>query len=541
MSKRFATIFFISVSTIIILLVVFFLILFLAPGVSIFGLRYIGNGLHDYDSGKINLYEKFGTGTYQGIVINAYEVPVNIKFTDEERFYIVEYVDKFSGLTTTKIDNPSMELKIEGGRIYINISEYHKALIQTSTSERYINLYVPLAYTSKDSNNYAIDLEINTTLSPVTFSKVDSTNAKIPILDEVKVKTDGKVNYNTNLEARLYKLETSRSISVNSDKSNIIKAREYNLKSTSGKITVESDIEENLTAETNNGSISLISCKNLYVKTNSGSIKYAGKDDKKIHVRGIVDISTKIGSVTLGQVDGIGENKISTTSGSIYVEKILDGTATTKRGRVEIKSVQEFKVETNVGKVYIQEATGSIEVTTKRGDVHLGGEKMKLENPKVFSRIGRIYVESAGGDVELETVSSNIEFKNYESSNIKINCGGKLNAEGLTGKVDIYSEKNCTIRFSQISDNSTIKLGAECKEANIYALNNTLDDTGFIVSGKRVVLQQFVDNVYIYPNGQGSNTPSIDNSLDKRFPYYLEVKPADSSKNNAQINLIIKG
>ena len=80
MSKRFATIFFISVATIMIIAVVLFLILFLAPGVSIFGLRYIGAGMHDYTKAKVNLYERYG-GSYRGITINTYEVPVNIIFT----------------------------------------------------------------------------------------------------------------------------------------------------------------------------------------------------------------------------------------------------------------------------------------------------------------------------------------------------------------------------------------------------------------------------------------------------------------------------
>lgn len=537
MSKRFATIFFISVATIIILLVVFFLILFLAPGVSIFGLRYIGTGLHTCKTGKINLYQEYG-GNYQGIEITAYEVPVNIKFT-EERYYQVEYFDEYAGLTTTKIDDPSMKTSFTGGIVHINISEFHKFLWQTSTSDRYINLYVPLAYVSDGINNSSINLEIKSTKSPVTFSKDETTDERVPAFKSIKIKTNGKVNYNTKVTAELYQLDTSHSISINKDKSNIVEAKGYNLKSTSGKIKIESDVENDITAETKNGSISLISCKNLIAKTEYGSIKYAGEGDGKVQIRGVVNIETKSGNITLGNVEGVGENKIVTKSGSIYIEKIVDGSATSQRGKVEIKSVQNFKIETNVGKVYVQESLSSVEVTTKRGDVHLGGDKMNMANPKVFSRIGRVYVTSASGNVDIETVSSNVEFKNTSSQNIKINCGAKLKAEGLTGTVDIYSEKDFSIKFSKISANSTVRFGGSCKKAEITALENTLDDTGFTVMGKKVVLQQFVDNTYIYPNGQEANTPTVDNSLNKQFSYYLDVKPADATKNNAEINLIV--
>ena len=62
MSKRFATIFFITVATIMILAVVFFMVLFLAPGVTVFGIRYIGQDLHKYESGKIERSEERRVG-----------------------------------------------------------------------------------------------------------------------------------------------------------------------------------------------------------------------------------------------------------------------------------------------------------------------------------------------------------------------------------------------------------------------------------------------------------------------------------------------
>lgn len=502
MSKRFATIFFITVATIMILCVVFFLVLFLAPGFSMFGIKYIGKNLHAYDTGKVDLYTRLGA-SYTEYEINTYEVPVYVIFSENRNFEL-EYYDNYNGITNSKIQDPSIEIKTQGGKVVITTTEFHKCIYETSTSERFLKFYVPLSETSGLDADGVYTLQINSTKSSVYFSKAEPEDERIPNFDTVGINTKGKIHYDTTMVADTYKLETSSSISIDKDKSNIISATNYNLKTTSGKINIESPIDGDLTLETKNGSISLISCKNLYAKTTYGKIQSAGENP--VSISGVVDISTTAGSVILGTVEGVGENKIATGSGKVVIDKIGDGTITTKRGSVDIKSVQNFKIETNVGKVTVQESLGSIDVTTKRGDIILGGDGITLTNAKAFSRLGRVYVKSATGTVNIETISSNVEFKNATSDDITIKCGGKLKAEELSGKVNVRAEKDSTIRFTTINDVSVLEFGDGCKNVEVYALNNTKDDIGYLIYGSSIKIQEWKNNAYITFDGMsGSN------------------------------------
>ena len=122
--------------------------------------------------------------------------------------------------------------------------------------------------------------------------------------------------------------------------------------------------------------------------------------------------------------------------------KIKDGTIITQRGSVTIKSVSNATIDTNVGNVIVEESLGSIVAKTKRGNITLGGENLTMNNATVFSRLGKVNLKSADGTTSVETISSNVNIKNRTSENFTIKCGGKLNAEGLTGKVNIFAEKD---------------------------------------------------------------------------------------------------
>lgn len=61
MAKRFVSIFFIVIAITLFLVVGFVMLLFLAPGFSAFGLRYIAYGTRLYDSGKIIITDEIGS------------------------------------------------------------------------------------------------------------------------------------------------------------------------------------------------------------------------------------------------------------------------------------------------------------------------------------------------------------------------------------------------------------------------------------------------------------------------------------------------
>ncbi len=532
MSKRFATIFFITVATIMILAVVFFMVLFLAPGVTVFGIRYIGQDLHKYESGKIELNKEYG-GDFSALTLNTHEVPVNVYFTESMSYY-VEYYCNFNGITNSKISDPSMKIERKGTEIIITTSEYHKVIYETSSSERYINLYIPLVSVSGAGVDYTTALEINSNKSPITFTKDDRTDERTPTFNTISLTTNGKVNYNTPIMTNNFRLSTSSSIKVNENWSNFIYSTNYSLKSTSGKIELNCPVSGNLDLETKNGSISLVSCKNLYAKSSHGSIKSAGENPVKIS--GIVDIETKSGSVTLGDINGIGENKIKTSSGKVVLGKIKDGTIITQRGSVTIKSVSNATIDTNVGNVIVEESLGSIVAKTKRGNITLGGENLTMNNATVFSRLGKVNLKSADGTTSVETISSNVNIKNRTSENFTIKCGGRLNAEGLTGKVNIFAEKDSTVSFSRISDVSVLDFGASAKEVSVYALGNTKDDIGYRVYGSSVIIKEYRNNAYItYDGTNGSGRDKYEYNVN--WSTYLKLTSKD---NKAKVNLFFK-
>ena len=93
MSKRFVATFFLVLASILIVCFIYVLLLFLLPGVSMFGLKYIGLGTHHKTTGKVILSEQLNSegdkvGVFSGIILNNYEVPVNVIFSDERLTFL---------------------------------------------------------------------------------------------------------------------------------------------------------------------------------------------------------------------------------------------------------------------------------------------------------------------------------------------------------------------------------------------------------------------------------------------------------------------
>ena len=490
MSKRLATVFFVVIGSIIFLIAGFCLMLFLAPGFSVFGIKYIRPDVHVQNSGKveINTTKAFAGDDFKGnVIINAREIPINIIYS-EDHAYFVEYYDNYAGFTTSKFDDPSVTVsKDEDGNCVISVQEYKKFIYESGSSNRYLNVYVPLQFVG-ENHKYALDLTINTSSSTITFSKEVAEDARIPAHETLEINTtNGKLKFaNTNVRATKYKCVTNNSIKILGDENKEIWATEYDLESKLGRIVIKGNVSNNVKAKTKNGDIEIVSCKNLTVETSFGDVVSADKN-KPIEIRGIVNISTKAGSVVLGKVNGNGENRISTGGGSVSIDTIKTATISTKRGSVTIRSLNDGVINTNVGKVTIQEVLTSVDIKTKRGNVVLGGNGMTINNPTVSSNIGQINLNSASGKVVLKTSASDINFTNTDSEDIDITCGKELTASKLTGKVKIHSEGEANLVFTKITNRAEITLGDKCKNISVYAEDNTVVDTNYYFAGKYVV------------------------------------------------------
>ena len=489
MSKRLAIIFFIVIAAIIFAVAGFCLMLFLAPGFSAFGIKYIRADTHVVNTGKINISEtkafKSSGGFNGDLIIETSEVPINIIFSQDFDFHF-RYYENYIGITSSDFDDPSISItKNAQGDCIIKTQEFEKFVYESSSSERYLDIFIPLAIVGDDGATTR-DLTINTKRSPIKFTK-EIEDARTASFNNVTINTkNSKIVYESNLHAINFYYYTNHTIRVLGDKEQEVFATHYNLESRSGKIVINGDVAGNIHAKTNNGDISLESCKNLYVETKCGDIKSI-KADQKITIRGIAKITTTAGRVNLGEIKGNGDNQIITGGGAVNIDKMKDGIITTKRGAIRVKSVNNVVLTSNVGNIYVEEALSKIVVDAKRGKVELGAEGLTINNPHIYSRIGRVYLKAASGKVYIETIKSNIEFANKDSEDIEIIGGKKVKATRLAGKVHIVTNGDAELNFEKITDETVIELGDNCKNAIIRAEKNTALDTKFYFVGKLVV------------------------------------------------------
>ena len=505
MAKRFATMFFIMIGVVVFLLSAYILVLFLAPGASVFGIKYIMVNTHAVNTGKVRITEtfrqKYGDTNFSGsIIVNSSEVPVIVEFTESGYEYYYQYYDNYSGITKSSIQDPSIVVERDNdGNAVFTVKSYESFIFQNGNSQRFIKLFIPLAnisvsdYAGKQQfiygdadpgaeGKYSTDLIINSVKADVQFYKSDADRA--PAFDLLKIKTTGNVIYNgTHVKAMTFEFETNKTIKVSSSRVNIVDAKNYTLVSTSGRILAERELSGNLSAETKNGNIIINKCANLKVRTDLGDIVSCFKE-RGIQISGVVDIVTNAGSVEIDSILGTGQNNIKTGSGSVVIRKINNGTIATHRGSVTIKSVNNVVISTNMGSVDIEEALTSVDVTTKRGKIQLGAEGMVLNSPKANSYLGDVSIIDASGTVFISTIESDINFVNKNSDNIEINAGGKLTAKNLKGLITMTLSGESYLEFSNISNATKLLLNDSCKFVKIDALSVVRSKLNYMIVGK---------------------------------------------------------
>ena len=143
MGKRLANVLLISLGIAISGVFVFTLVLFLAPGLSVFGIKYIASGTHVINDSYI-LTEEMPGGTFSGSIrIETDNVPIYVVFS-QKYTYQVDYYDNYNGLTTSKFDDPSIEFsKDNDGTAVVKVKSFKKFIYENHNSNRYIRLLIP--------------------------------------------------------------------------------------------------------------------------------------------------------------------------------------------------------------------------------------------------------------------------------------------------------------------------------------------------------------------------------------------------------------
>jgi hypothetical protein len=136
MAKRFAGIFFITLGVALACVTTFVLVLLLAPGFSVFGLKYIAKGTHVVNESCV-IAEKMEGGNFSGSVrIEVDDIPIQVVFS-QRYSYQIEYYDDFNGLTNSKIDDPSIAFsKDPDGTAVIKVTSFKK-FVYTFTHTSY--------------------------------------------------------------------------------------------------------------------------------------------------------------------------------------------------------------------------------------------------------------------------------------------------------------------------------------------------------------------------------------------------------------------
>lgn len=537
MSKRFAATCFIVLASVIILCFVFILSLFLLPGVRLIGIKYIAHNARDVGSkDKTSILsekkDKDGNiiGTFSGIIVNSYEIPVEVIFSDGYT-YEVGYYDNYNGITSSKLKKPRVNYsKDELGNIVIDVAEFHTFLYESSISERYLRLYLPIQ-TIAQNEKYKLNLTINSKKSPVTFSAQREGYLSACTFNKLSITTNGKFKINYKVSANEFIYKTNGSISISGNEGKEVIANNYDLTSTDGKITISTPVEGNVSCTTKLGKVKLVSCANLTVSTTFGDVGYALNDGGKVQVRGVANISTRAGNITLGDVLGASAlNNIKSSSGNITINTIKDGEISAQRGQVKVNSVRSMKITTTTGSIIVQESNDSITVKSTRGKINIGGENMPVKNPTITSTLGKVILTSASGDVNIENLHGDIEFVNTESKNITIKCGGKLSATALKGNVKIDCEKQVKqLEFESVTQgNVEINLGKKCKVAYIYIHAANMEEVRYLVKGKIIYRQSYDAGSWNSIGGEVTGTYS--NNVSSPYSFDLD-------SNGAQIYL----
>lgn len=487
MAKRFAITFFIVVGILLASTIVFFMVLLLAPGLSLFGIKYIASGTHVV-SESCYIDEKI-TGFSGSIKLEVADIPVQVVFSQNYTYQVV-YYDNYNGLTNSKIDDPSIEFSKESdGTAVIKIDSFKKFIYENGNSNRYIKLLIPSTEVGANKQ-WKTDLTILARNSKVSFRDEVNDNYD-PCFKNIKIETSGKVTSSTSVMAQNYSLKTINSIKISDDINSNINATNYILESTGGKIIVDRDVTGDITATTKNARIKILSCENFTANSGYGDI-CSTRDDVGIIIRGIANINTTAGAVEIDSILGDKDKStITTKTGNIRIKEAHDIDLTTTRGSVRADSVHNANITTSSGSVVVVNATESITTSSKRGKITLGGEDATVKNPTVQAIYGKVYVENASGKANIQSEKSAVTFINKDAGNIKIVSGKDLTANKLSGAVNIQVGGDAIINFDTFTTNSTITGVGKNSNITINLLKNTGTTFSYNLEGNDATLFEY--------------------------------------------------
>lgn len=430
------------------------LVLFLAPGVEIFGIRYVASGLSDYTFN--DNFEHFEGDIY----IETYGVPITIEYS-EYASYLLTYHQDFVGFTKSKYDKAKVICSYDNHNLNIKVNEMVKWLYAQELGADYkFHLRLPSQALNKSIFINSESSNVNIKISP---------NVGDIHMSDLSIVTKGDFSLNGKIVADDFKLHTTKTITIDDQ----ITCHNANLKSSGGGINVTKALAGNLVAETSVGDIKFVSCKTLTAKTGSGDIKSYNSGLNS--VLGKVNISTRSGFVELGNIsydntlsaeERIAE--INSNSGEVNVSTLYHGTINNERGKIVVGEAEKLVINANVGSVTVKTIYDSIIVNGRNGEIKLG-QSGTINNVKVQTTSGKISVLNTKGVVNIKSSSNAVNFANISSTDITLYSAKNLSATGLRGEVQVYVNGDAKLQFSEVSGNVNVSTGGKTDKVEIDA------------------------------------------------------------------------
>lgn len=500
MAKRFAIIFFITIGSVLFILTSTVLVMFLAPGAEILGLRYITTDSHPVKK-NIDLSYTYGDDFNGSMEVYANEIQINVCFYSGLQ-YKIEYYDNYSGVTDSKNVDPDLDLELkEDGSLQIKVQEYNTVIFRSSNTIRYLNIYIPIDFVSVvknadklyrfdrveefgNSKAYETDLKIYTKSSLIKFEQ-DKFSSYIPTFRTLRIETDGQIDTEGGqIKCLNYELSTGNSVEISSYPGTRINALNYDIVA-GGSIKFYSVVSGNISAESKHGDILFTRCVNFKARTDIGRIGASTADGTRI--LGTVDIATYSGNVNINNIEGSGTSKIETVSGDVVINKVENASSckvSSRRGFVSIGNSKNVEIVADIGTVRVDEATQSLNIKTIRGKVFAGSEEKEINNLTVETVLGAVEAKNVVGEVSVKTAESNANVIGKAITQTNIDVGGSLYISGVAGATNITVQDSAEIWFKKdvaISAETNITAGSGCKNLVVYLPGNSIERTRYVI------------------------------------------------------------
>lgn len=440
------------------------LVLFLAPGFEIFGIRYVAKSVVDFKEEKI-------LPSFNGdIYIDSFDVPVNIEYAATSGVQVL-FRQEYVGFTRTKEKQPSLSVKIDkNGNAKISTIEIRKFIFASDiTDSYYLDIRLP-------SNCGAIYVDAET--SNVTMKGITGNAPR------VEIETEGKFKIENTMKIGTLDLTSNADVKIDSN----VTMTNAIIKTGNKYISIANKVTGDLDLTNTSGSIAFNECNNLKVKTSSGFIKSSVKDGAVVN--GKVDITTKSGDVKIDKIIGTSEKSyINTKTGEININYVNDIKIVSDRGVVNIGQGRNIVVDGGAGDVTIGGIDERVVVNSTNGKVVLGSNNgATITNPTVNTTTGKIYAYNTYGTVSLVSTNNLVYVKNTKgigATKFKLSAGRELTAKNLEGDVSVYANGDVSLHFQSLTKDVNVSVGTKCRAVKIDAKCRLYDEVNYVLKSSK--------------------------------------------------------